>query len=122
MSHIVSIKTEIRDPVALASACQRLQLSSPVFEKTTLFSGEVTGHCVRLPDWKYPVVCQTDTGKIAFDNFGGRWGKQSELDRLLQGYAVEKCRLEARRKGHAVIEQSLADGSVKLTVNVGGAL
>jgi hypothetical protein len=29
--------------------------------------------------------------------------------------------MEARRKGLAVTEQSLADGSVKLTVTVGGA-
>ena len=44
-----------------------------------------------------------------------------ELDRFLQMYAVEKAKLEARRQGHSVTEQSLADGSVKLTINVGGA-
>ena len=27
-------------------------------ETRRLFSGEATGHCVRLPDWRYPVVCQ----------------------------------------------------------------
>jgi hypothetical protein len=34
--------------------------------------------------------------------------------------AVEKARLEARKRGHAVVEQSLADGAVKLTIQVGG--
>jgi hypothetical protein len=48
------------------------------------------------------------------------WGKQCELDRLMQAYAVEKARLEARRQGHTITEQSLADGSVKLTVQVQG--
>ncbi len=48
------------------------------------------------------------------------WGEQRELDRFLQGYAVEKARIEARRRGHTVTEQSLADGSIKLTIQVGG--
>jgi hypothetical protein len=33
---------------------------------------------------------------------------------------VEKARIEARKKGHHVTEQSLADGSIKLTIQVGG--
>ena len=51
----------------------------------------------------------------------GRWGKQEELDRFLQACAAEKAKIEARRKGHSVTEQPLADGAIKLTVNVGGA-
>ena len=34
--------------------------------------------------------------------------------------AVEKAKLEARRKGHTVFEQPLSDGSIKLTIQVGG--
>jgi hypothetical protein len=48
------------------------------------------------------------------------WGAQRELDRFLQAYAVEKTRLEARRQGHSVSEQALADGSISLTVTVNG--
>jgi hypothetical protein len=44
------------------------------------------------------------------------------MDRFLQAYAIERAKMEARRKGHTVTEQSLADGSVKLTVTVGGAI
>ena len=33
---------------------------------------------------------------------------------------VEKARIEARKKGHQITEQSLADGSIKLTIRVGG--
>ena len=72
-----------------------------------------------LPDWRYPVVCNTESGHIQFDNFEGRWGEQRELDRLMQSYAAEKAKLEARRQGHTVTEQALADGSIKLTVHVG---
>ncbi|MEW4565780.1 DUF1257 domain-containing protein [Bremerella sp. JC770] len=122
MSHIVSIQTEVRDPTAIRSACCRLRLPEPVFGKTKLFSQSATGWAVQLPNWRYPVVCDVATAKIAFDNFEGRWGDQRYLDRFLQGYAVEKAKLEAVKKGHSVIEQTLDDGSVKLTVNVRGTV
>jgi hypothetical protein len=48
---------------------------------------------------------------IAYDNYNSAWGDQSHLDRFLQIYAVEKARIEARKKGHQITEQSLADGS-----------
>ncbi len=120
MSHIVTIKTEVRDTVAVRAACHRLSLAEPVQGKTKLFSGEVEGLAVQLPDWTYPVVCELTTGQLHFDNFKGRWGDQKHLDRLLQAYAVEKAKLEARNRGHSVTEQSLSDGSIKLTVQVTG--
>ena len=62
------------------------------------------------------------TGSVDFDNYGGRWGQQKELDRFVQGYAVEKAKIEARKKGHSVTEQQLEDGSIKVVVQVGGGL
>lgn len=121
MSHIVTIKTEIRDATALRAACQRLGLPQPVTGTHTLFSGEVAGLAVQLPDWLYPVVCQLEMGTLQFDNYHGRWGEQKHLDALRQAYAVEKAKIEARRKGHTVSEQALTDGSIKLTIRVGGA-
>lgn len=120
MSHVVSIQTEVRDPVAIRAACDRLQLPEPVLEEVRLYSTTATGWAVRLPEWRYPVVCDVSTGRVAYDNFEGRWGRQQELDRFLQGYVVEKARIEARRKNYTVSEQSLADGSIKLTIQTGG--
>jgi hypothetical protein len=60
------------------------------------------------------------TGQVQFDNHQEAWGQQRELDKLMQTYAVEKAKLEARRKGFAVTEQALADGSIKLTIQVAG--
>lgn len=122
MSHIVQIQTEIRDPIAIRAACGRLSLPEPVFGETKLFSTSTVGWAVRLPDWLYPVVCDVATAKVAFDHFGGRWGERRQLDRFLQGYAVEKAKIEARKRGHSVTEQSLHDGSVKLTIQVGGTV
>jgi hypothetical protein len=68
MSHIVTIKTEVRDAAAIYSACRRLGLSEPVLGKTQLFSGEVHGLAVKLPGWCYPAVCDTATGQVRFDN------------------------------------------------------
>ena len=121
MSHIVQIKTEVRDALAVQAACQRLGLDAPVLGTVTLFATEASGLLVRLPGWIYPVVFDTRSGQVRFDNYGGRWGEQAQLDRFLQAYAVEKATLEARRKGHTVTEQTLDNGSIKLTVTVGGA-
>jgi|SRR6516165_518755 hypothetical protein len=116
MSHVVRIETKIHDPAAVAAACQRMGVPAPVQGKAQLYSGEATGLLVQLPDWEYPVVVDTLTGAMCYDNYGGSWGDQQHLDRFLQMYAVEKCRLEARKKGYGVTEQQLQDGSVKLQI------
>jgi hypothetical protein len=121
MSHIVTIETEIRDAAAVRAACERLKLPAPIDGAHELFSGTVQGLGIQLPNWQYPVVCHLDTGKVEFDNFGGDWGDQKELDRYLQAYAVEKAKLEARRKGYSVTEQSLPNGSIRVSIQAGGA-
>lgn len=120
MSHIVKIQTQVRDATAVSAACRRRNLAEPQYETVKLFTATETGLAVRLPGWNYPVVCDLAAGVIKFDNFGGRWGEKVELDRFLQCYAVEKTKLEARRSGHTVVEQALANGSVKLTIQVQG--
>ena len=120
MSYIVAIKTQVRDVNALRAACQRRRLEPPIHGSNRLFTSTVEGWAVNLPDWRYPVVCQTETGDVKFDNYNGRWGDQQHLDGLLQSYAVEKTKIEARKAGHSVTEQALQDGSIKLTVAVGG--
>ncbi len=119
MSHIVHIKTQVKDAAAVQAACQRLSLPPPVMDTFKLFTSTATGLGVQLPGWRYPVVCDVTTGQVQYDDFQGRWGEQSQLHRFLQTYAVEKARLEARRQGHTLSEQQLADGSIKLTINVG---
>jgi hypothetical protein len=120
MSHIVTVKTEVRDAAAVRAACRRLSLAEPTQGEVQLFSGSARGLCVQLPDWQYPICCDLSTGQIKFDNFQGRWGDRKHLDAFLQAYAIEKVRLEARRRGHGVTERELADGSVKLTLQIEG--
>lgn len=110
----------VRDAEAARAGCRRLGLDEPVVETVKLFSQTVTGLAVRLRDWRYPVVFDTDTGESSFDNYGGLWGKQERLNQFLQIYAVERAKIEARKQGYSVSEQPLEDGSIKVTVDVGG--
>jgi len=121
LSHIVEIKTELRDEQAVKAACTRLNLPQPEHKTVRLFSATATGLCVQLPGWSYPVVANLQTGHVQYDNYGGHWGEQKHLNSFLQGYAVEKAKIEARKKGHSVTETSLQDGSIRVTVKVGGA-
>jgi hypothetical protein len=121
MSHLVVVETKVHDAAALAAACRRLGLAEPVRGDVQFYSGEATGLSVRLPGWQYPIVIDTAAGSIKYDNYEGRWGDPAELGRLLQMYAVEKAKLEARRKGYAVSESQLQDGSIKLQILEGGA-
>ena len=120
MSHIVQIQTQVRDATAVAAACRRLGLPPPIQQTAKLFTSTETGLTVKLPGWTYPVVFDVATGGVKFDNFNGRWGQQQELDRFLQAYVCERAKIEARKKGHTVSEQTLADGSIKLTIQVAG--
>jgi len=120
MSHIVEIQTLVRDITAVRAACGRLGLPEPTLGTVRLFSGEVQGLAIQLPDWVYPVVADLASGQLKFDDFGGRWGDRAHLDKFLQMYAVEKCRLEAPKTGRSMTEQPLPDGSVKLVIEVAG--
>ena len=53
MSHIVSIRTQVRDAAAAVAACQRLGLPPPVHRKVELFSAHAEGLAIELPDWHY---------------------------------------------------------------------
>ena len=107
MSHIVQIMTEVRDEQAVRAACVRLQLAAPENKTVRLFNATATGLCVQLPAWNYPLVCNLQTGQVQYDNYGGNWGEQKHLNSFLQAYSVEKCRIEARKKGHRVSEAKL---------------
>ena len=116
MSHIVTIKTRVHDSAAVSAACTRLGLPTPKQGTARLFSGECAGLLVLLPGWQYPAVIDTQTGNVNYDNFEGHWGDQQQLNKFLQMYAVEKAKLEARKKGFQVSEQTFQDGSIKLQI------
>src|SRR5262249_29442805 len=116
LSHVVEIQTKVHDPKAVTAACARLNLATPTQGTAQLFSGEASGLLVQLPGWKYPVAIDTLSGAMKYDNYAGAWGDRVELDRFMQMYATEKVKLECRRRGRAVTEEALADGSIRLNI------
>ena len=121
MSHIVQIKSQVTDESAVRAACQRLNWEQPTFGDFRVFSVDRTGLGVKAPGWKFPIVCDLQTGAVDYDNYNGHWGEQKHLHSFLQAYAVEKAKIEARKKGHTCSETRLEDGSIRVTVRVGGA-
>ena len=120
MSHIVSIKTQVRDTAGVAAACRRLTLPEPVHGTARLYSGQATGLLVQLPGWHYPAIIETATGTVRYDNYNGAWGDANQLHRFIQAYVVEQARIEARKKSYLTTEQSLADGSILVDIEVRG--
>jgi hypothetical protein len=120
LSHIVSIKTKVRDTAAVAAACRRLALPEPVHGTAELFSGQATGLLVQLPGWLYPAVVETATGTVRYDNYNGAWGDEAQLHRFLQAYVVEQARIEARKKSYLTTEKYLADGSIMVDIELRG--
>jgi len=102
MSHIVTVKTQVRDAIAVAAACHRLGLPPPQHRSVKLFSDAAEGLAVELPGWNFPVVCDLTSGQLSYDNYGGAWGDQNRLDAFLQSYAAERAKIEARKKGYSV--------------------
>ena len=120
MSHIVQIKTEVKDVDAVQAACRRLGIEAATVDTFNVFGVQRQGLGVKLKGWNYPVVINTTTGALDYDNYNGSWGKQEELDSFLQAYAVEKAIYEAQKGGYSVYEETLDDGSIKLNISVEG--
>ncbi len=118
MSHIVTVRaTKFTDRQALREAVRRLKDAAIIGEQMFhLFSRRIKGLGIQLSGWQYPVVVGED-GTIAYDNFGGHWGDQAELDRLVQAYLVEKTKIEARLQGHVVEESVCENGDVVIRMS-----
>jgi hypothetical protein len=86
MSHTVKIKVEFRDEKSLGAAVVALGGSILGMGEHRLYGGAVTGLGFSLPGWHYPLVLGA-MGDLSFDDYGGRWGKVSDLDRLRGEYA-----------------------------------
>lgn len=116
MSHLVTISIELKNIQVVKAACMRLKWRIEENAKITYYDGSVAyGMAVYIPGWRYPAVI-TDDGAVKGDNFGGRWGDPSLLNKLKQAYGVETVKQLMKRHAAPVIETQNQDGSVTLTV------
>ena len=104
-------------PLARGSSCLR-----PGRATFKLFSSRATGLGVELPGWRYPVVCDTASGQLRVRQLRRSLGREG-LGSTVFCRPTRSRRPSSRpvAKGHTVTEQPLADGSIKLTVQLGGA-
>jgi len=123
MSHISKIELEVRDLGVLAQACARLGLELQRDRTTFKWYGQqgTCDHRIRVPGTDYQVGVRARDGRYElvcdfFDrSLAKALGPNGGL--LKQAYAVEKTRLEARRKGYSVLEQPTETG-LRLRIRV----
>jgi hypothetical protein len=116
MSHISKIELEVRDLAIIGQACSRLGLQLQKDQKTFKWYGQdaTCDHAIRIPGASYEIgVIQKDGRyELQCDFYDSgiekAIGRQGGL--LKQAYAVEKAKLEARRKGYTVLEKKSETG------------
>lgn len=119
MSHTVKIATQLKNTKSIQKACARLEWDCQLNSSAVLYDGKsVSGTVVRVPDWRYPAIVQ-ESGEIATDTFGSRWGKLSDLDQLKKYYAVEETKSTLAAQGiYAREYTNEVDQSVTLVAEV----
>ena len=124
MSHISKIELEVNDLATLKRACARMGLRFVENQKTFKWFGYDEGRCdhaIKVPGAAYEIgvtkagtlyELQCDYYDSALSNV---IGQNSGL--LKQAYAIERTKVEARRKGYSIIEKK-TDSGIRLHVRV----
>ena len=123
MSHISKIELEVKDLAVLTQACNRLGLELIRGQKHFRWYGKKAAcdHAIKVPAAEYEIGVISENGRYELScDFYDRHiekavGPQGGL--LKQAYAVEKTKIEARRKGYTVLEQP-TDTGIRLRVRV----
>jgi len=107
MSHTSTVKTMLKDELAIRKACQRLGLTVPIQGVVKLYSTRESGLLVQLPGWKFPIAINLETGVAMYDNYEGVWGKIAELDKFTQAYSQQVAMMQLGADGYTVDESTL---------------
>ncbi len=128
MSHFSVIKSEIVDIESLQSAVEKMGFKLEENGSCRYFYGTVqTDFVIKLPG-KYDIGLTKHNGKytIKADLYNGEVEKYigSNGDILLQQYAIEKAKLEGRKRGFSVSEEKLDEKTTEVISRdpAGGAL
>jgi hypothetical protein len=87
------VVTSVHDPAALAATCARLGLPPPVERAVWLDAEEVFGWMVRLGGLRYPVVCDTLSGLIAYHPADNAFDRYARLMAFVELYYNLRPRL-----------------------------
>jgi len=117
MSHTMNVSIEMNDKAAILAAAKRLGYKVEEGPHK-LYASTEEGIGVWLPDWRYPIVVQEK--KIAMDNYNGRWGSETEVNKFRAYYGLEKAKAEARKKGYRVWEKMNDKNELELKIQISG--
>jgi hypothetical protein len=90
------IVTSVHDPVALAATCRRLHLAMPRQGSVRHGEEEVFGWVVRLPGVRFPIVCDTVTGLVAYRPRDGAHEPYARVMRLILSFYDTQFHLRRR--------------------------
>jgi len=127
MSHMSTVGVVIKDLESLGTACRRLGIELVRGQKTATYYGHNKVNCehaIRVPSSAHEIaIIKNADGTYSLQaDFYGLEGEKirklcgSNLGLLTQSYAVEKAKIEARRKGYSVLEKREEDNSITLTL------
>jgi len=116
MSHTVKIESQIKDLDALEMACREVGAQFTRCTSVKLFAStpEKAVASVKLKGWNFPVAVKED-GTLAFDNYGGSWGRIERLNELKQQYGAAVVR-RTMGAGWRIAQQSQPDGSLRMVL------
>lgn len=125
MSHISTIAVEVKNLTVLEKACERLGLKLMRDQTTFKWYGRQAApcaHAIKVPGADYEVGVVRDGNKFALqaDFFDQKLEAMLGRDgqKLIQAYAVEAAKAQARRQGYSVREETQADGTIVLRARV----
>lgn len=113
MSHTTELEVDFNDHDSLRYAVTEVGGTFLGAISVNLFDGKqiAADAAFELPDWKYPVAVKD--GKLYFDNYNGRWGKNETLDKVRQGYARNVSVKTLKARGYRVTEH-VENGHIRL--------
>jgi hypothetical protein len=123
MSHISKIELEVKDLGILGQACRKLGLEFIKGQLNFRWYGKKArcDHAIKVPGADYEIGVISRSGRYELNcdfydrNIEKIIGNQGGL--LKQAYAVEKTKIEARRKGYSVLERQTNTG-IRLRVRI----
>jgi hypothetical protein len=130
MSHITSVKTEIKSLPILAAACAKLGLELKQDQKSFKWYSRPgqCDHAIVVPGnsraYEVGVVRNENTGEFSlkFDEYAGGYGLIEKIGTgaklLKQEYGAEVARQWARRRGYRTVENRGADGKLRIVAQI----
>ena len=123
MSHISKIELEVKDLGILGQACARLGLNLIRGQRTFKWYGKDAQceHAIKIPGANYEIGVLYRNGLYDLNcdfydrNIEKVIGRKGGL--LKQAYAVEKTKIEARKKGYSILERQTENG-IRLYVRI----